>query len=514
MTVNTFTQPDNTAQSGAAYKTNLDAGIAVHQILAGAFAPHQQTTADMTVAVDAGVIFNVDTDTRIAVAAQNTATLTAPATNPRNDIIYIDETTGAVAVATGTEAASPSDPAIPASKIPIAKIALTVGMTEITNADLIDYRTGVFTGWLKPDGDGSGLSGIGVADQVARDNTILNAFEIARIDGLATKGMVNTVIDTFNDAAGISALGGATHDTTNYLLTNGSAGSGVGASSKWQGQTSAFTFSADDITGQSVADRAIYSVDALSGVSDVYFTITDITNVSQVFGLFATDEVGSLALTATASNDGFGMNTMTNSWWMHYGETAVISDIKFGGTSVSTTGSFTEGSSIIHLKVASDGTVTIYDGATLFYTFTDKVPAGKSLYFLTGTNAATPGITFSNWAWSWTAAPVNVTPQSNSFTAGAAPATLRPILDVEEIDTITINTDVLAKVSRDGGTTWSTATLAQISAVSGNRKVWAADVDVSGQPTGTAVRIRVDTANTKEIKMHQWAIQADQSLTI
>lgn len=139
MTVSTFTQPDYSAQSGSAYKGNIDGAVAVHHRVAGAFAPHAQATPDMTVAVDAGHFYTGAA--RTEVAAQSTGTITAPTTNPRNDLVVIAKATGAVSVITGAEAASPSDPALTAGHVPIARVSLTVGMTEITNADLDDIRS-------------------------------------------------------------------------------------------------------------------------------------------------------------------------------------------------------------------------------------------------------------------------------------------------------------------------------------------------------------------------------------
>jgi len=145
MTLSTFLQPDNATQSGSAYKGAIDSAAAVSARLAAAFAPHQQTVADLTVAVDAGVIPTI-AGIPTEVAATSTASLTAPTVNPRQDIIYIDAVSAAVGVATGAEAASPVDPAVPAGKIAIARINWTVAMAEITNADLDDLRYLTLTG--------------------------------------------------------------------------------------------------------------------------------------------------------------------------------------------------------------------------------------------------------------------------------------------------------------------------------------------------------------------------------
>lgn len=140
MSVSTFVQPDFTSQSATVYKTSIDDGIAVHHQMAGPFAPHEQAVPDLTVRLDAANFSDLITRTTVTKAAQNTAAFTAPTVDPRNDIIYVDRITGDVGVDAGSEAVSPIDPIITLGKLPIARVRLTVGMTEIANADIDDIR--------------------------------------------------------------------------------------------------------------------------------------------------------------------------------------------------------------------------------------------------------------------------------------------------------------------------------------------------------------------------------------
>lgn len=91
----------------------------------------------MTVIVDAGAVFYNGALTEKAV---QTLTFTAPTTNPRIDRIVLDPTTGIASKVAGTEAASPSPPAIPPGKTPIAQVALSVGQMAITNSNITDER--------------------------------------------------------------------------------------------------------------------------------------------------------------------------------------------------------------------------------------------------------------------------------------------------------------------------------------------------------------------------------------
>ena len=150
----TPTLPNFTNQTASVYKANIDAGFAAADRLAWAFAPHQQDQGspapDMTLRLEAGTIF--DGATLTEVAAQSTGAIAAPSSDPRIDRVVIDKASGAVSVATGAEAASPSPPAIPAGKLPIAQVAFSVGQTEIVNSDITDERVPAASGGGFPSG--------------------------------------------------------------------------------------------------------------------------------------------------------------------------------------------------------------------------------------------------------------------------------------------------------------------------------------------------------------------------
>lgn len=104
------------------------------------FIPSQQSPADMTVLVGPGTIWDAVAKTRRVLAAQTTALIVAPVTNPRNDIVYIDRVTGAVDVQAGAEAVSPTDPPIPDGKLPVARVRLATTTIEITSTLIDDIR--------------------------------------------------------------------------------------------------------------------------------------------------------------------------------------------------------------------------------------------------------------------------------------------------------------------------------------------------------------------------------------
>ncbi|GIL41415.1 hypothetical protein [Roseiterribacter gracilis] len=138
MSTSTFVQTQRTTQTVTDYYGFLDGDIAVLAQIGDAFAPHEQASPNMTVALDAGVI--VSGTTLTVVAAQSSATITAPSSDPRLDLVVVDQADGSISVVTGTEAPMPSLPALPGGKIPVASIALATSTTAITNALIRDLR--------------------------------------------------------------------------------------------------------------------------------------------------------------------------------------------------------------------------------------------------------------------------------------------------------------------------------------------------------------------------------------
>ena len=101
----------------------------------------------------------------------------------------------------------------------------------------------------------------------------------------------------------------------------------------------------------------------------------------------------------------------------------------------------------------------------------------------------------------------NMTLQSNAFTAGATPTDARIVLFEEDVDAVTPNTDLKAWASRDGGTTWTQITLADEGDYATGKQILAGSADISGQPSGTSMKWKVTTLNTKELKLHGVALQ-------
>ena len=97
---------------------------------------------------------------------------------------------------------------------------------------------------------------------------------------------------------------------------------------------------------------------------------------------------------------------------------------------------------------------------------------------------------------------------SNAFTAGSAPTTSRIVIFQENVATPTLNTDIIASVSRDGGTTFTTATLTDSGYVTGSsgQRILTGTATISGQPSGTSMRWKLALANNA-VKIHGVSLQ-------
>jgi len=99
----------------------------------------QQTVADMTVKVSAGIIYMAD-GTRYAPSAVAIQAVTAAdATNPRIDIVYVNSS-GVISYLAGTAGATPTAPSVPAGGQNIAEITVAANQTTVVTANISDRR--------------------------------------------------------------------------------------------------------------------------------------------------------------------------------------------------------------------------------------------------------------------------------------------------------------------------------------------------------------------------------------
>jgi len=105
----------------------------------------------------------------------------------------------------------------------------------------------------------------------------------------------------------------------------------------------------------------------------------------------------------------------------------------------------------------------------------------------------------------------NMTLISENTVAQSVPESARIVLLEEDVDSITINTDIKAYVSRDGGSTYAQVTLSDIGNYDATKQILAGTVDLtqSGIGSGTSLKYKIETANEKDLKIHATGLSWD-----
>ncbi|HWL04204.1 MAG TPA: hypothetical protein VNQ99_04600, partial [Xanthobacteraceae bacterium] len=105
----------------------------------------------------------------------------------------------------------------------------------------------------------------------------------------------------------------------------------------------------------------------------------------------------------------------------------------------------------------------------------------------------------------------NMTVSSATLAVSASPDAAKLVVRYKPIDSITLGTDLMFDVSRDGGTTWSAVTMAdRFTSPSpvADIHVLEGDADVSGQPAGSDMKWRVRSANAKAFELSGVALSS------
>jgi hypothetical protein len=101
----------------------------------------------------------------------------------------------------------------------------------------------------------------------------------------------------------------------------------------------------------------------------------------------------------------------------------------------------------------------------------------------------------------------DMTVQSIAVVAQSTPSRARFLLIEEDVsESVTLNTDLKAYVSRDGGTTFTQGTLGTLGAFDDEKQILVADVDLSAQPSGTDLVYKYTTHNSKQVNLHASAL--------
>lgn len=127
-------------------------------------------------------------------------------------------------------------------------------------------------------------------------------------------------------------------------------------------------------------------------------------------------------------------------------------------------------------------------GAYRYYKFTGTATSGSSLYL--DQFELRPPPVYNN-----------LTLISNTFASTSVPSVGLVIAQIKAIDALVMGTDILAYFSRDGGTTWTAVTLTADEAPGDGTTIYSGSVSVTGQPSGTAPKVKLVSANAKSFEL-------------
>lgn len=157
------------------------------------------------------------------------------------------------------------------------------------------------------------------------------------------------------------------------------------------------------------------------------------------------------------------------------------------GTSLGTTGTIVDVNGASPQTITSNDTTTLWDYAWVVIT----TAAGSAILWLAEAQFFAPAVTN------------NLTVASTALTAASAPSTAKIVARIKEVDSITLNTDLIFSVSRVGGTTYTAVTMTKkFTDPSGISVYESADLDISGQPSGTSMKWKAASANNKMFELN------------
>ena len=213
MTVSTLSLPNFTQNDAATYKTNIDATLAAHNGVAGGLAPSAMTSPAMAVMFQPATLPD-----GTVIAAQSLSGIGAPSAHPRIDRLYLDLNDRQIKRAVGAEADSAVAPSIPLGSYPIASVRLTVGMTAITNSDIVDDRPSCSSTACEIRGDGytsivdpDGLMRVSVGKTASDPRIVVKLHTAGTLEIQDSNGAKIGVID---DKGNLSIAGKLTENAT------------------------------------------------------------------------------------------------------------------------------------------------------------------------------------------------------------------------------------------------------------------------------------------------------------
>lgn len=303
------------------------------------------------------------------------------------------------------------------------------------------------------------------------DNIMLCFFKLSTYAGLAIYNLIDGLMDEFEDETGVDVAGSTneSYDSVNDLYSPA-------------------------LTG--------YGFDFLTGGT---------ASASSELG------VGNEASKANDDNEGTqwaSANTTAVHWWKYdlgAGVTKTARKLRFRVFAAGQVKNFTlQGSNNdadwtnLHTDVYPNGTTAFQE-----YTFANSTAYRYYRLYIT-----------DNWIGGYDSLveielmelsiPGNMTLISNAVAAEAVPVKSRIVLFEEDVDAVTVNTDIKSYVSRDGGTTWTQHTLVSEGNYETGKRILSSEATaISAQPSGQSMKWKVETLNNKNLKLHAVGVSWD-----
>lgn len=323
------------------------------------------------------------------------------------------------------------------------------------------------------------------------NNLMLAFFKISILGSFTVYELINGFVDEFEDEAGIdlgSSVNQQYNSTDDYyepagtgsnlipIMTSNTAPSGVAsASSVYQSLPQYAAWKAMNHTNADESDCWVSHDDASSGSPQwLQYQFTSGQTINKY--------------TITTRNRSSGISSPK--------------DWKLQGSN--------NGSDWTDLDIQTGQFPTNPQNTKVEYTFTNTTSYTYYRLYITDNNEKTGvGVIVGELELISTTT-LNMTLTSITHVASIAPTHGRIVLFEQDVDSVTLNTDLKAYMSRDDGTTWTQLTLSEEGTYEvGKRIVASVSIDISAQPSDTDVRMKIQSFNNKAFKLHGVALNWD-----